>query len=126
MSRALASLFLALVVAPLLLAACAAPRAASRTVTGRTASFLIQNDLRPGSAVTVRIASTAGLRRVLGSVAPQSSRTVTLDESSFAGQYRLIAETSDGEEIESRQFTLFANARVSWALFNNTLSVTGG
>jgi len=126
-SQAARRLLLLLLVAAPLLAACATGGGASaRSVAGATASLRIQNDLRPGTPVTVRISSTTGFRRVLGTVPPQSTRTLTVDERSFTGQYRLVAQSTDGKEIESQQFTLFANATVSWNLFNNTLSVTGG
>lgn len=116
---------LALLVAAPLLAACATGGGSARRVEGETVSIQIRNDLRPGAEVTVRISSTNGVRRVLGTVPPQGTRTLTYDEGSLTGQYRLSAQTSDGREVESRPFPLFGNASVVWVLFNNTLNVSG-
>jgi hypothetical protein len=117
-------LLLSLLVAPLLMAACAPGGGnRSRKIEGETVTIQVRNDLRPQTEVTLRIASSNGVRRILGSVPPGGSRKVTFEEGSFSGQYRLVAETASGQEMESRPFSLFRNAEVSWTLFNNTLRV---
>jgi hypothetical protein len=110
--------------AALLLAACA-PGATARAVAGDAVTVVVRNDLRPETAVTVRLVSSAGVRLVLGSVPPNASRTMTADNQRFAGQYRLVVEGADGREVQSSAFTLLPNARVTWGLFANSLVVSG-
>lgn len=123
MIRGVRRVWLSSLLAPLLLAACASG-GGSRQVLSQTAEVTVENDLRPAREVTVRLSSTSGTRRILGSVPPGGTRSLTVDEPGFSGQYRLIAQGADGDEVQSRQFTLFPGAQVRWTLFSNTLSVT--
>src|SRR5688500_17965348 len=107
-------------VATLLLAACATRAREGGSQSGELAAISIINDLRPHSVVTVRIISSSGVRRILGSVPPQGSRGFTYDETSFAGQYQLTAEAADGRLVESRQLSIFLGAEVRWSLFSTT------
>ena len=112
----------ALLIAPLLLlAACATSGAGGGE--GNTVAIEVRNDIRPLSAVTVRVGSTNGVRQILGTVPPGGTRTLSFNEQALSGQYRLTAETTDGRTIESRPFTLVVAATVRWSLFSNTVSV---
>lgn len=114
-----------LLVVPLLLAsACTAGGGGKGGQTGgATVTIEVRNDLRPPTEVTLRITSSNGVRRILGSVPPGGSRKMTFEEGGFSGQYRLVAEAADGQQRESRPFNLFPHGSVNWALFNNTLRV---
>lgn len=113
---------LLLLTATLLLAACVAAGRSRQAVEDQV-SIRIENNLRPESEVTVRLISTSGTRRVLGSVSPHTTRTLEYAESPFSGSYRLTAQSADGREVSSQAFALFGGARVVWELFNNTLNV---
>jgi hypothetical protein len=109
--------------ASLLLAACASGTTA-REIRGDTVTIVVRNDFRPETLVTVRLISSAGVRRVLGSVPPNGSRTITVDEQAFVGQYRLAVEGANGRELQSSAFTLLPHRRVTWSLFANSLVVS--
>lgn len=112
-----------LLATPLVFAACASGGASEARETGPVASVVVVNDLRPPAVVTVRVVSSSGARRILGTVPPDATRTFEYDETAFAGQYRLTAERSDGQTVESRTFNLFLAAQVRWSLFNNSLTI---
>lgn len=112
---------LALLVATLL-QACAAG-GASRAGEEEFARVRVRNDLRPAAEVTVRLISEAGVRQILGSLPPQSTRILQIDEGPFAGSFQLVAQASDGREVRSRSFVLAPFGRIGWSLFSNSLSV---
>lgn len=112
---------LALLVATLL-QACAAS-GASRPGGEEFASVRVRNDLRPATEVTVRLISEAGVRQILGSLPPQSTRLLQIDEGPFAGSFQLVAQAPDGREVRSRSFALDPFGRVGWSLFSNSLTV---
>ncbi len=113
---------LLLPVAALLLAACAAGSGV-RQARGAAVTVAVENNLRPEAEVTVRLTSTTGTRRVLGSVPPHSTRRLVFEDRSFSGSYTLVATTADGRTITSRSFSLWSGLQVQWALFSNSLSL---
>ncbi|MGI9179793.1 MAG: hypothetical protein ACR2H9_04745 [Longimicrobiaceae bacterium] len=112
---------LLLPVAALLLAACAA--GSGGQARGAAVTVAVENNLRPEAEVTVRLTSTTGTRRVLGSVPPHSTRRLVFEDRSFSGSYTLVATTADGRTITSRSFSLWSGLQVQWALFSNSLSL---
>ncbi len=113
-----------LLVAALLVAACATS-GGRREPRPTLVRVIVQNNLRPAGEVTIRLISSTGERRVLGSVPPGSDRTLEFEDATFTGTFQLVARLADGNQVESRSFTLFPAARVEWVLFNNTLNVRG-
>ncbi len=83
----------------------------------------ITNDLRPRTAITVRIISSSGKRTVLGIVSPGSTKTLRFEESFLESTYQLRAETTEGRHVTSRRFEIFANAAVHWTLSRNIIEV---
>ncbi|HEX6068696.1 MAG TPA: hypothetical protein VFZ18_02705 [Longimicrobiaceae bacterium] len=114
--------WLPLLVAPLLLAACAAG-GGSREDAVEPITVAVRNDLRPPTAVTVRLFSDGGARYLLGNVPPQQTRSLPVEVGFVAGEYHLVAEAADGRELRSRTFAAFPFGRVEWTLFSNSLSV---
>jgi hypothetical protein len=109
-------------VAPLLLlAACAS--GGGRDDATEQITVVVRNDLRPATAVTIRLLAEGGARHLLGSVPPQGTRTLPLQVGAVAGTYHLEAQAADGRELRSRSFTPFPFSRVAWSLFSNSLDV---
>jgi hypothetical protein len=110
-------------VVPLLLMAACASSGGSRDQPAEQITVVVRNDLRPATAVTIRLLSEGGARHLLGSVAPQGTRTLGVEVGAVAGTYHLEAQAADGRELRSRSFTPFPFSRVSWSLFSNSLAV---
>lgn len=114
--------WLPLLVAPLLLGACATG-GGSREDAVEPITVAVRNDLRPPTEVTIRLFADGGARYLLGSVPPQQTRSLSAELGAVAGEYHLVAEAADGRELRSRTFAAFPFGRVEWSLFNNSLSV---
>lgn len=113
---------LPLLIAALLLAACATG-GGSRDDSSERITVVVRNDLRPATAVTVRLLSEGGARHLLGNVPPGGTRSLPVEVAAVAGTYHLTAQASDGREVRSREFSLFPFSRVEWSLFSNSLGV---
>jgi outer membrane biogenesis lipoprotein LolB len=109
-------------VALLLLTACASGTR-SRRVTGDEVSVEVQNDLLPRTAVTVRVISSSGARRLIGAVSPGQTRMFRFEQQVFLGSYRLVAESNEGVQVVSIPMVLSSGLRVIWVLRNNILRV---
>ncbi len=126
MHRILRQVFL-LLVAPLLLAACATSsgsvsRDAVVTGGGRV-SVEVQNDALPPVSLTVQLLAPRGQRTILGALASGRTRVFPLRETSFSGMYRLVAEGAGSARVTSTPFALFSGAQVIWNLRDNSLRV---
>ena len=104
------------------MAACALGRGSGDEPAERI-TVTVRNDLRPATAVTVRLLSEGGARHLLGNVPPQSTRTIPLEVTAVAGSYHLSAEATDGRELRSRSFAVAPFDLVDWSLFNNSVEV---
>ena len=111
-----------MLIAPLLLAACAS-RGGSRDQPTEQITVVVQNDLRPAVAVTIRLLSEGGARHLLGNVPPQGTRNLPVEVAAVAGSYYLESQAADGRVLRSRNFSLFPYSRVEWSLFSNSLVV---
>ncbi|MBR9988163.1 MAG: hypothetical protein KFH98_00320 [Gemmatimonadetes bacterium] len=88
-----------------------------------TATVLVLNDLNPPSVLTIEMRRSGDDTETLGTVPAGEERTLTYSSSELQGNYQLIARQSSGASVTSRDFTLFAGARVQWQVGSNTLSV---
>lgn len=82
----------------------------------------VQNDLVPSSALTIYVVPETGSRRLLGSVSPSETKTLSFQELSV-GQYRLMARTTGGREIVSNPIVLADARTIRWSLSSNILMV---
>lgn len=83
----------------------------------------VQNNLASRQSVTVRIFAQSGGVATLGTVAPGRTVTLRFEESYLESFYALHARQDDGQEVISREFSLYPNSLVRWRLSNNTVSV---
>ena len=114
--------FLLLLVPLPLLAACAGNRSSSEDPPDAV-TVVVRNNLRPATAVTVRLVAEGGGRHLLGSIPPQGTRSFRSEPGVVSGTYHLEAEGADGQEMRSRSFSLFPFSRADWSLFSNLVTV---
>ena len=113
---------LLLVLVPLLLAACAG-NSGGREDPPESVTVVVRNELRPATAVTVRLIAEGGGRHLIGSVPPQNTRSISVELGAVSGLYHLEAEGADGRQVRSRSFSLFPFSRADWNLFSNLVTV---
>jgi predicted small secreted protein len=82
----------------------------------------VRNDLVPSSALTIYVVPETGARRLLGSVSPSQTKMLSFQEVSV-GQYRLMARTTDGQEIVSNPIVLADASTLRWNLSSNILTI---
>lgn len=90
-----------------------------------TIPIVVENRINPPQSLTVTLVSLAeGSRRVLGSVGPRRTVTLSFEHGALGGaSWNLIALTQAGEEITSTPFRLFAGAELLWRLPANGLTI---
>lgn len=86
----------------------------------------VENDLTPRTPVEVRLVSLDGGSRFMGSVSPGRTRTFELEDTGYAGAYRLEGETGSGRRLTSRSFQLVPAAWIRWRLTANSISMGYG
>ncbi|MGH7481272.1 MAG: hypothetical protein ACRELV_03895 [Longimicrobiales bacterium] len=123
----------ATIAAAVMLTACAGSAhvdAGNAAVTGEARmdaglAVEVRNDLIPPTSLTVWLVRDTGGRNLVGTVTPRETRTFSVEQIVQAGQYRLVAETTDGTDLVSREFFAGAGDFVSWRLTTNTIDVSG-
>lgn len=110
---------LALGTVALLATACASAGESGTAV--EPARVIVENDIRPQTSVTVWIAEQGGTRSLLGGVGPDTTGELEFDPDLVSGLYRLVARTSEGQEIVSDSFRLGGGDAVTWRLTGNVL-----
>lgn len=91
-----------------------------------SATVVVRNDISPPASLTIVLRQGGSDRETLGTLAPGEERTFTYSSGSLQGNYQLMARQSSGASVTSRDFTLFADARVHWQVGANSLSVVEG
>ena len=86
-----------------------------------TIKVTVNNNITPGTQVTVRLQS-GGVTRILGGVSPGRERTFDVDSPSLVGTH-LLSATGVGTSIVSQPFSLFANSWITWRLPANALQL---
>ena len=81
----------------------------------------VQNNLIPGTSLSVSVLPSVGPRIQVGFVAPSETKNLRFDPGTPAGPYRLFAETTEGAAIASRQFYLATVRAVEWNVSLNTV-----
>lgn len=88
-----------------------------------SATLVVRNDMDPPTAYTIELRRVGGDTETLGQVAAGQERSMTFSSEDLQGTYQLIARQSSGAAVTSREFTLFADARVEWQVRSNVLTV---
>jgi hypothetical protein len=99
--------------------ACASGERQASTGEDRTVQVTVENDLQPPTSVTVYIGEQIGTRRTLGDVGPLDTRTFSFELPSRTGNYRLVARTTSGEQLQSDR-SRFSRERVSGGSYRET------
>lgn len=89
-----------------------------------SAVIIVLNDLDPPDARMIRIRPRGEDETTLGTVPGAAERTLTYESTNLQGAYQLVAPQSSGAALVSREFTLFAGARVRWEMRTNSVTVT--
>lgn len=88
------------------------------------ATVVVRNDVDPPTTMSIDVRKVGDDTETIGTVSAGQERSMTYRSNDLQGTYQLIARQSSGAAVTSRQFTLFENARVSWQIRSNTLTVT--
>lgn len=89
-----------------------------------SASVVVRNDFDPPTNFTIELRRMGDDSKTLGTVAPGDTRPMNYTSKDLQGTYQLIARQSSGAAVTSREFTLFADARVEWQIRSNVLTVS--
>lgn len=108
-----------------LLPACAAggAAAADAELGANAAAVRVNNNLIPPTSLTVWAVPQTGTRSLLGNVNPNGTATLGWDAVRVGGEFRLLAQTTAGQEIVSRPFYFDGSGVVEWSLQTNTVRV---
>lgn len=89
-----------------------------------SSSVVVRNDFDPPTNFTIELRRVGDDTKTLGSVAAGDERVLNYTSKDLQGTYQLIARQSSGAAVQSREFTLFADARVEWQIRSNNLAVS--
>ncbi len=92
--------------------------------TKESATISVVNDMQPSDDMSIEIRRNGGDQKKLGTVPAGVERALTYESSDLQGSYQLVARQSSGAALVSREFTLFAGARVRWDMQANSVTVT--
>ena len=85
-------------------------------------SVQIQNNTVPPTTLVVWLVPQTGTRDMLGTVDPNGTRTVSVEAPITPERYRFVAETTAGEVIVSRPFTVAeGDTSVRWDVNLNSV-----
>ena len=101
---------------------CAATRPAVADAEDAT-HIRVQNNVMPPTQLTVSLIPVTGSRQMVGFVGSSETKTLELPSDPPAGPVRLLAETTDGSALASRQFTILDGETVVWDVSANMVSV---
>jgi hypothetical protein len=108
-----------------LLGACASGGGMSGGGQGSVA-LEVENNLIPPTSLSVYALPEIGSRQLVGIVQPGRTRVLRFDPVGASGQYRFMAETTEGREIVSNPLTISSGATVSWDVNSNLATASGG
>lgn len=92
--------------------------------TEESAVITVLNDLDPSDAMTIQIRRNGDDETTLGTVPAAAERALTYESRNLQGAYQLVARRTSGAAVVSREFTLFAGARVRWQMRTNSVTVS--
>ena len=118
----LSTRWLRLLAVGLSLTACATATAGGGGGGGAVA-VMVENSLIPPTSLSVYAVEENGGRRLIGTVDPSETTTLSFDPTAVAGRYYFVAETTDGTNITSNPLTLANVERVRWDLQSNIATV---
>lgn len=114
--------------AVLALSACAGragAEAAEMTVPEGHAMIRVQNNTIPPTTLTVWAVPETGARTRLGVLRPSATETFHFEPIGAGTRYRLVAETTAGADLVSREFSLTGTAGVLWDVNANIVRPIG-
>ena len=114
---------IALLLAATAVAGCAS--ASQRSADSDPLEIRVRNNLIPPTSLTISLLPAVGTRAFVGVVSPSQTKTLEYALATPAGPYRLLAETTDGSAMASRQFMIPSDNGVEWNLSLNRIWVTG-
>jgi hypothetical protein len=128
LKRSARTLLLALVVAAS--GACAASTAESPfgSAAGgdpQGATIIVDNENAAFSDLTIYLVPRNGVRRRLGTVSLNQTRTFRVDRIDWSGDVRLLADPVGGRDFVSRSFVLTRGDVVEWDLGVNNVRYQG-
>ena len=127
MLRIRSSLAVLALLAVTFLAACASAGGGMEGTadTGPTAvTVVVNNNLTIPTSLTVSLVPENGVRRVLGSVSPNGNASLGVRGAITGGRYRLLARTTNGNDLVSDPFSLGDGAQVTWNVQSNIVTVS--
>jgi hypothetical protein len=89
-----------------------------------SAVVTVLNDLDPPGERTIEIRRVGDDANTLGTVPGGAERALTYRSRDMQGAYQLVARLPSGAAVVSREFTLFADARVRWEMRTNSVSTS--
>ncbi|HSK21283.1 MAG TPA: hypothetical protein VK912_19160 [Longimicrobiales bacterium] len=89
-----------------------------------SAIVTVLNDLDPPNTMTIELRRDGDDEGTLGTVPGGAERALTYESRNLQGAYQLVARQPSGAAVVSREFTLFADARVRWQLRTNSVTVS--
>ena len=98
---------------------------AGAAMDGEGVAVEVENNLIPSTSLTVWMVSRTGTRNMLGTVSPGETDVLTTT-GLFDGDYRLMAETTAGEELWSNSFYVGDTSdTVTWDMNANIVTMGG-
>ena len=120
----------ALALALVTLGACATSSAGTAetamTAPAEGTDIVVDARTSPVSSMTVWLHPDTGARERLGVVTSDELRRFPVDDVLYGSDVHLVAETTMGNEVVSREFTLLDNSLVEWDVDLNTITIREG
>ena len=86
-------------------------------------TVVVENNLIPPTSLTVYAVEENGGRRLIGTVNPSGTATLSFEPTFAAARYYFAAETTSGADIVSNPLTLANVERVQWDVQANIATV---
>ena len=88
-----------------------------------TIQIEVENDLLPPQSVIVTFHATGQVERLLGTVLANRTETFTVDNRFALPPYFLVAETSGGPDLVSREIDATTAGTIRWSLGTNQIVI---
>lgn len=86
----------------------------------------VRNNLIPPTSLSIYAVPDIGSRRLIGVVQPGATRTLRFDPAGGSGQFRFMAETTEGRDIVSNPISFSTGVTITWDVNANLATVSGG
>ncbi|HET8657341.1 MAG TPA: hypothetical protein VFL93_17570 [Longimicrobiaceae bacterium] len=106
-----------LLVLALVVSGCASARNANNPA--QQLQVKVVNNLTPSEDLSIYLQPGLGARRLLGSVGPGQTRTLTTSSTGASGQFVLVARTLSGQSLVSNPIVAGSGQTIVWDLRAN-------